>query len=380
MFEETKKYINSLTIGYVFALSMIAILSMSAHVILDKVISVQSSSATIINVSGRQRMLSQRIAMLACHYSLNQNKYNQDSLTEAIDLMQKSHNALVHGDENLGLPSSLPPSVSEIYYGEKYNLDSEVKEYIATAKQFVAEPTNKETLVHIMDKAHDSLLEGLDKVVKEYELQSIEQVGMISFTQRIVLFIIIATLIAEALFIFRPIIKKIKHFALLLYELATHDPLTKFANRRLSAELLAKYINRYKIDKNPISIMMIDIDFFKKINDTYGHKVGDIVIVAVAGFISNTVRPSDVCGRWGGEEFLIILPNATLEEANLAAKRLLSTIENEEIVVDGIHIKVTVSVGITSYIENESSIKFIERADMALYEAKNNGRNRVEML
>lgn len=378
MFEETKKYINSLTIGYIFALSMIAVLSMSAHVILDKVISVQSSSGTIINVSGRQRMLSQRIAMLACHYSISQNDYNKKSLSKAINLMQKSHSALTLGDKDMGLPSLLPPSVKEIYYGKKYNLDSEVKTYISTAKQFLAEPTNKELLVQIIDKAHDSLLEGLDKVVKEYELQSIEQVGMISFTQRIVLIIIIATLLAEALFIFRPIIKKIKMFALMLYELATHDHLTKFANRRLSLETLEKFVKRDQIDKNPLSIMMIDIDFFKKINDTYGHKAGDNVIVTVANLISASVRPSDVCGRWGGEEFLIILPNADIQEANIVAKRVLSTVEDEVIVVDGAEIKTTVSIGISAYKDNESTTRLIERADMALYEAKNNGRNRVE--
>lgn len=378
MLEETKKYLNSLTIGYIFALSMIAVLSMSAHVILDKVITVQSSAATIINISGRQRMLSQRIGMLSCHYSINPNNYNKESLVKAIALMEKSHLALTKGDKTLGLPSTIPPKVSEIYYGKKYNLDHEVKAYIALSKQFVSQPQNKDVLLRIMDKSHDSLLNGLDKVVKEYEAQSIEQVHMITLTQRIVLIIIIATLLAEALFIFRPIIQKVKHFALMLYELATHDFLTKFANRRLILEILEKYIKRAQIDKKSISIMMIDIDHFKRINDTYGHKVGDAVIVSIAKTISKSVRPSDVCSRWGGEEFLILLSDTNFNDAYIVAQRILSSIENEIITIDNLQISATVSIGLSDYNDLESISDFIERADMALYKAKENGRNRIE--
>lgn len=378
MLEETKKYLNSLTIGYIFALSMIAVLSMSAHVILDKVITVQSSAATVINISGRQRMLSQRIGMLACHYAITPNRYNKESLSTAIALMETSHIALTKGDSNLNLPSEIPPKIYEIYYGKHYNLDYEVKAYIALAKQFLSQPQNQTVLMQIMDKSHDSLLFGLDKVVKEYEARSIEQVHMITLTQRIVLIIIIATLFAEALFIFRPIIQKVKYFALMLYELASHDFLTKFANRRLILEIMEKHIRRDVFDKKPVSIMMIDIDHFKKINDTYGHKVGDAVLVAVSKTISNSVRPSDTCGRWGGEEFIVILPDADGNDARIVAQRILSSIENHLITVDSLHINATVSIGLSLYDDHESISDCIERADMALYRAKENGRNRIE--
>lgn len=378
MLEETKKYLNSLTIGYIFALSMIAVLSMSAHVILDKVITIQSSAATVINISGRQRMLSQRIGMLACHYAITPNSYNKESLSTAITLMEKSHIALSKGDKSLNLPSEIPPSINEIYYGKKYNLDHEVKEYIALSKQFLSHPQNKNVLMQIMDKSHDSLLVGLDKVVKEYEAQSIEQVHMITLTQRIVLIIIIATLLAEALFIFRPIIQKVKYFALMLYELASHDFLTKFANRRLILEILEKYIRRDKLDNKSLSIIMIDIDHFKQINDTYGHKVGDAVIISISKTISNCVRPTDTCGRWGGEEFLVILPDSNSNDAYIVAQRILSSIENDVITVDGIQINATVSIGLSVYNDLESISDFIERADIALYRAKENGRNRIE--
>lgn len=379
MLEETKKYINSLTIAYIFALSLIAALSMSAHFILDKVISVQSNAATIINISGRQRMLSQRIGMLSYHYSINPNSYNKEALSKAITLMETSHIALTKGDESLNLSSQIPPKVYEIYYGKHYNLDHEVKEYINQSKQFLAQPDNKEVFVHIMGKSHDSLLDGLDQVVKEYESQSIEQITMITLTQRIVLIIIIATLLAEAFFIFRPIIRKVKYFAMKLYELATHDYLTTFANRRLTLEILEKHIKRATIDQKPVSIMMIDIDFFKKINDAYGHNVGDSVIITVSQIISNAIRPTDTCGRWGGEEFLVVLPDSNLDDAQIVAQRILSSIENETIKVDHLQINTTVSIGLATYDNLESVSNFIERADLALYKAKENGRNRIEV-
>lgn len=379
MLEETKKYLNALTIGYIFALGMIAVLSMSAHMILDKVIGVQSTSGAVINVSGRQRMLSQRIAMLSCDYSMNQNEYNKKSLLDAISLMEKSHLALVNGDKVLGLPSTIPQSVHDIYFSPKHNLDQRLKDYFVEAKQFSNEPQNKKLLAKIVDKAHNSLLNDLDRVVKLYEIQSNEQVDMIMFTQRIVLFIIIATLLAEAIFIFRPIVKKVKYFALLLFELATHDYLTKFANRRLTLELLNKFINRNKIDNKPISILMIDIDHFKNVNDTYGHKVGDDVIVMVSKLISNSVRPADICGRWGGEEFLVILPDTDLQSSTVIAKRILSSVSEKSIELKETQIYITISIGLSTLKDEESATNFIERADLALYTAKKNGRNRVEV-
>lgn len=378
MLDETKKYLNSLTIAYIFALSLIAALSMNAHYILDKVISVQSNAATVINICGRQRMLSQRIGMLSCHYSINPSSYNKKSLSEAITLMESSHIALTKGDANLNLPSQISPKVHEIYYGKKYNLDHEVKEYINHSKQFLDHPSNKKVLEYIMNKSHDSLLNGLDQVVKEYESQSIEQVTMITLTQRIILIIIIGTLLAEAVFIFRPITRKVKYFAMMLYELATHDYLTKFANRRLILEILDKHIRRDTIDRKPVSIMMIDIDFFKKINDTYGHNVGDAVIVTVSKIISNAIRPTDTSGRWGGEEFLIVLPDSDGNDAKIVAQRILSSVEKELIRVDTIEITTTISIGLATYNNMESVSDFIERADLALYSAKEKGRNRIE--
>ena len=125
---------------------------------------------------------------------------------------------------------------------------------------------------------------------------------------------------------------------------------------------------------NEMSIIILDIDFFKKVNDRYGHNVGDKVLIQVAHSLLKTLRNIDVICRWGGEEFLALLPTASLENASLLAEKLRAYIESLEIDIVG---GVTVSFGVAQVINGESMEDVIERADKALYLAKNSGRNCV---
>ena len=159
---------------------------------------------------------------------------------------------------------------------------------------------------------------------------------------------------------------------------ALYDFLTKCYNKKEIELLLERFLKeaiRYNI---PLSVMMLDIDHFKKVNDTYGHLAGDFVLKEVAYLIKNSIRQSDVCGRFGGEEFLIVLPNTKLSGAMKLAKRIRETIEKAEFIFENKKIKVTVSIGITSVSRCDSLFSVIERADEALYEAKRKGRNRIE--
>jgi len=124
--------------------------------------------------------------------------------------------------------------------------------------------------------------------------------------------------------------------------------------------------------------MMLDIDHFKKINDTYGHLAGDFVLKEIAKIVKNLIRKSDICGRFGGEEFVILLPNTKLSGAMKLAERIRETIQNHTFDFNGKKINVTVSIGITSVGVNDSYESLISRADEALYEAKEKGRNRIE--
>jgi len=159
---------------------------------------------------------------------------------------------------------------------------------------------------------------------------------------------------------------------------ALTDSLTGCVNKKEIEYLAEEFLKNFLRYNNPLSILMFDIDFFKKVNDTYGHLAGDLVLKEVSKTIKNLIRDSDVCGRFGGEEFIVLAPNTKLNGALKLAERIKKTIENKKFEFESQIIKVTVSIGITSASKTDSVFSLIERADKALYAAKENGRNRVE--
>jgi len=165
-----------------------------------------------------------------------------------------------------------------------------------------------------------------------------------------------------------------------LMELAFRDGLTGLYNHRYFQEEMDRELERTKRYKRSFSLIIFDIDHFKKINDTYGHPAGDEVLIAIARSAEKAVRASDILARYGGEEFSVILPEANYAEAQVVAERIRSNIEAMSTTVNGTPIKATVSVGYTSY-RQASQIKgkepIISMADRALYTAKQCGRNTV---
>jgi len=164
---------------------------------------------------------------------------------------------------------------------------------------------------------------------------------------------------------------------------ATLDALTGLNNRRqFEIRLKQEYASAIR-QKHSLCAMMIDIDFFKKINDTYGHSTGDKVLKTVAKVIQNQLREYDIPSRYGGEEFCILLPQTRIEEANIVAQRLRLAIEKTNIescsekYSQNKNISVTISIGLAQLKEPESGEDLYNRADKALYEAKTRGRNRV---
>jgi len=163
---------------------------------------------------------------------------------------------------------------------------------------------------------------------------------------------------------------KIEHLALT-------DTLTGIPNRRNLTNLMGKEASRSRRNGTTFSMVMCDIDFFKKVNDTYGHDTGDYVLCLVASTIQENLRRQDVVGRWGGEEFLIMLPETKMEDATGVAEKLRGAIENQEMVFGEYKFNVTMTFGVSVF-ESELGIeKSIKKADDALYEGKQSGRNKV---
>jgi diguanylate cyclase (GGDEF)-like protein/PAS domain S-box-containing protein len=156
------------------------------------------------------------------------------------------------------------------------------------------------------------------------------------------------------------------------------DPLTTAANRRAFNEIISQEFSRFKRSQKEYSLVMIDLDHFKSINDQHGHGAGDRVLIEVTERCKDNLRVHDIIARLGGEEFCILLPYTNLEQAHRVAERLRQKIEVMPIISDGNRIKVTVSVGISLVLAGDSDgHDAIERADKKLLEAKSLGRNRV---
>lgn len=168
-----------------------------------------------------------------------------------------------------------------------------------------------------------------------------------------------------------------------LDHLASTDPLTRLFNRRVFLMWCEKELKRAQEESSCFSILMIDLDHFKQINDRFGHSAGDQAICAAVEQMQDSVRGVDVLARWGGEEFTCMLPNASLEAARIVAERVRVNIEKIELGVPATSInfaeivRLTASIGISTYKEADDLTAMLERADRGLYLAKRSGRNRV---
>ncbi len=157
------------------------------------------------------------------------------------------------------------------------------------------------------------------------------------------------------------------------------DPLTNLGNRRWLAEMLPRQLERCTMDQQPLSVLMIDVDHFKRYNDTLGHLAGDSALRAVANIIDSSVRPTDSSARYGGEEFVVIMPETDADQATTIAQRLCDRIRDMSIThTDGrVLPKVTVSIGLADTGSSQEPVELLSQADAALYRAKESGRDRV---
>ncbi|WP_200414775.1 diguanylate cyclase [Arcobacter sp. FWKO B] len=166
-----------------------------------------------------------------------------------------------------------------------------------------------------------------------------------------------------------------------LKELVNKDQLTQIASRRFFYEQVEKYFYMARRNNTPLCILNLDIDYFKVVNDTYGHGVGDQVLKMFSYTISKRLRLSDLFGRVGGEEFYICAQNTDIDEAIILANRIKQAVEEAYYEHKGEKIQITTSIGISKLLDDDTTIEeVIKRSDIALYRAKHNGRNRVEVV
>ncbi|MCA9239091.1 MAG: GGDEF domain-containing protein [Planctomycetales bacterium] len=159
--------------------------------------------------------------------------------------------------------------------------------------------------------------------------------------------------------------------------LAMTDALTGLPNRRALEDHLRIRMDAWRKHKTPFSLIMLDVDHFKRFNDTYGHSAGDEVLRTIAGSLRDALRQHDVVTRYGGEEFSIVLPHTTLDSALAAVSKAIRAVRDTPVIVNNRPVPVTASLGVASLLASERVEDLLERADAALYAAKHNGRDRA---
>lgn len=214
--------------------------------------------------------------------------------------------------------------------------------------------------------------EELKNIKKDYHLLILKtkELEKNLIKKEYIVFILLILFFSLLIFV-RIILKENK----LYKKLSQIDVLSGLFNRRFMINRIEEEISKYNRTETPFSILLIDIDYFKEVNDQYGHQKGDLVIKKISKLMNEYSRKTDICARWGGEEFIILATNTNLMGAWELAETLRQVVEKNNF---EIKIPLTISIGISTYIQGQAQEMVLKSADEKLYKAKENGRNRVE--
>jgi len=241
-------------------------------------------------------------------------------------------------------------------------LKGSICDYFLKGENYFSPKDKKDWLVEIM------FLEDAKRVVRMISISGVEKVFRVdirSFIHNTKHYVVSFTDITQ-----------LQEYTYELQYQANHDNLTKLYNRQKFNEELDKEILRENRYQHRLSIIMFDIDDFKVINDTYGHDVGDIVLIQIAKTVKKNVRLTDVFARWGGEEFMVLLPETGIEEAHTIAEHIRKSVSS--ISFEEFENIITISLGIVEYVVNKDNKEsFLKSVDIALYDAKKSGKNKV---
>lgn len=375
--------IRVLSHGYKTALLIIALMAVVIFLILNMIVAEQDDSG--IHLSTRQERLANQIVMDTVTV-LNKNDGNGVTLNDiraGLEEMKKNEAALKEMIRDNWKSGADYRNIESIYYALPDNLEMRLEGFYAHVEKFLATDNQAEreaAYTYIVEVMEGSLGRALESSTREFETQSRERVASLRAYHIFALLVLLVALGAEAIFIFRPLTTYIRTYADELKKMADTDSLTGVLNHRSFLYAGEKELRRTRRHQKPMSIALIDIDHFKKVNDTYGHAAGDEVLVTFAEIIKSCIRLEDEVGRLGGEEFALLLPHTPLVGAELVVERVRTLVEQTPIQTQSSEqpIYITASIGLTEIdseaIDLEAALNI---ADKAMYEAKNTGRNKV---
>jgi diguanylate cyclase (GGDEF)-like protein len=378
--------VHKMASTFVISLAVIAALSIFVYVTLERIVAEQASAAPYINISGQQRMLSQRIAFLTADFKSTGANSSKVQAEVALKKMQRNHEFLLKehwAAVEQNRPSPLSKTMHAIYFSEPHHIDKRVVEFTTLIQHDLASystnqiaDTGVSNVTLMMVK--DIVLNDFDRAVTQYEKESQSVISDLQSVQKVVLLLIVFTVLIECLFIIRPLLAKSDEYSEDLYKEANNDYLTGLLNRRSFTVLADQAIASSKRYKSPLSIITFDIDRFKDINDKYGHGVGDKVLQRVAETMENYSRHCDSVFRFGGEEFVMLLPQTERIKAIRLAEKIRQKVTQDSLAANSTVGKITVSCGVSDFKLHEQNLEpALKRADDALYKAKSQGRDCV---
>ena len=277
--------------------------------------------------------------------------------------------------------SAIPSELSKDFYYEKFEakdipvgyingrIKKDIRKYLKLHKPFATVFKYNGKYILISFYPVKSINGKFLGYLVSYMGEKTYEIIMRSFYINIILTFVVSIALGILIYIIISDIEKFK-------KLAETDRLTGLYNKGKFNEVLSKEIERAKRYKRYLSLIIFDIDHFKRINDTYGHKVGDEVLKTLSKIIKENIRKTDFAARWGGEEFVILAPETDIEGASKLAEKLRKAVESYTFPTVK---NITISLGVAQYNFEEKPEDFVVRADMALYKAKEGGRNRVEV-
>ncbi|MFT5276793.1 MAG: diguanylate cyclase (GGDEF)-like protein [Glaciecola sp.] len=332
-------------------------------------------------------MLSQRVILLTLEYKLRKSVEVKKQALDSLTILKKNHIFLLSNHAlaiSKGLPSPLSEALYNLYFSEPHSINEKVPKFVSLVGDDWESNDAKDNVSNIKLEmasfffAKNELLIVFDTAVTQYEYESTTEIKNLLAVQKAILLLIVLVVLMEGVFIIKPLLAKSEKFAEVLQKEANVDYLTWLLNRRSFEILSTQAIDLSQRYESELSILYIDIENFKSYNDKYGHKKGDSVIQLVSAVVKKNTRHSDSVFRFGGEEFAVLLPKTSDQEAVQLAEKISMKVSETTSDRQKFDECITISCGVSSYIHQEKGPEAVlKRADDALYQAKNSGRNKV---
>ena len=364
------------------SLVLVAALAVFVYVTISEIVDEQTAYASKINISGQQRMLSQRAAFFATEYTSTHGSPDRNLAQESITRLRENH-AFLLSEHYQSLQkqrdSTLSAELSELFFEAPYELDNRIGAYVALVEAAIGEDSARgPENVAALKSQSQQILTLFDRVVKQYELESQQKVSDLTKFQNYIFVAILAFVLFQVFFVVRPLLRVSERLTDRLREDANRDYLTGLYNRRIFRDLANQALTMSIRNHHPVSLALFDVDNFKAINDQHGHAVGDKVIRLVADAILSACRKSDEVFRFGGEEFVLVLPETGREGAERVAEKIRRSIEDLSKSHEDWPCEVTISGGVATVADEAHDLEgLLKVADKALYQAKSHCKNRI---